>query len=72
VTPRQIRHAAVHRGEIFGIEYARICNLRPIVILRRSPFFTASLEGWPQARMRRSFDAAQRSAAPQDDGGERG
>jgi hypothetical protein len=39
------------------------------VILRRSPLFTASLEGRQQARCSRpSFETPRKRAAPQDDG----
>src|SRR3954452_12239867 len=38
------------------------------VILRCSPFFTASLEGWPRVRLLPSFETPRKRAAPQDDG----
>jgi hypothetical protein len=40
-----------------------------LVILRRSPFFTASLEGWATSARDPSFEAPRKRAAPQDDGG---
>jgi hypothetical protein len=46
-----------------------MANFFSAVILRRSPFFTASLEGWPQARVRPSLETPRKRAAPQDDGG---
>jgi hypothetical protein len=36
-----------------------------VVILRRSPFFTASLEGCGHERKRPSFETPRKSAAPQ-------
>jgi hypothetical protein len=39
------------------------------VILRCSPFFTASLEGWIRTRVWSSFETPRKRAAPQDDGG---
>jgi hypothetical protein len=39
------------------------------VILRCSPFFTASLEGWPRTRLLPSFETPRKRAAPQDDDG---
>jgi hypothetical protein len=38
------------------------------VILRCSPFFTASLEGWATSACGRSFETPRKRAAPQDDG----
>src|SRR4051794_7678484 len=51
--------------------YARLLPLSHArrVILRCSPFFTASLEGWATSACGRSFETPRKGAAPQDDGG---
>jgi hypothetical protein len=42
------------------------------VILRCSPPFAASLEGWTREPCEPSFETPRKRAAPQDDGGMRG
>jgi hypothetical protein len=46
-----------------GLTRVSITSNNTVVILRCSPFFTASLEGWAA-----SFETPRKRAAPQDDG----
>jgi hypothetical protein len=57
-----------------ALGHAHICRCllndktNTAVILRCSPFFTASLERMGHKRLRPSFETPRKSAAPQDDG----
>jgi hypothetical protein len=57
-----------------ALGHAHICRCllngktNTAVILRCSPFFTASLEGWATSACGSSFETPRKSAAPQDDG----
>src|SRR4051794_11179252 len=63
----QVDQAFGHR-DAFNLYSFELQHTQP-VILRCSPFFTASLEGWPRApRLLPSFKARPRGRAPQDDG----